>query len=464
MASSTQAVVAGSRTFALALFAPLTERMGSRPRIAPEPQQALAICAGSPGILIVEYGPPWLPVLQQLLRPAGGQRVIAALPRGQEGAAIELAPLGVELVPWDGQPGPVLAALERLLAGPSGPAAGPVAAPGAPPASTSARDLGDLFSGLGPRAGLGEPGSTAPAASATATVPWQPPAAPPPAAWPGAVPGEDEAEVALVLALRGTLRPEAPLAALAAQTLASLSDLERRALGGANLPFDVKPVCRAAVMRLRTAAALASVPKPPARVDWPALQALLAELDGVLAQVNPLAAEAPKELQGPLEAIRNGLVHEAVDFSEAAQGLEAAGEPAPEALPERPAARPAAATRVLSVGVAQEEAPEARRRRIGPLVALVLLVALGLTYHAWQYLTTAPPVPPPTLGGAPSQTYAFRNENGQFLIALGSKPVDPGELQRFIEQEKKKGNAVRQVAPGRWIVEPEAVRKKEQKP
>jgi hypothetical protein len=126
MAPSTDVVLAGSKAFALALFAPVTERVGSRPRIAPDPQQALALCAGSSGLLLVEFSEPWLPVLKQLRAQAPGLRVVAALAPGQESAALALAPLGVEAVPWDGQAAPVLAAVTKVL----GP--GAVASPAAP--------------------------------------------------------------------------------------------------------------------------------------------------------------------------------------------------------------------------------------------------------------------------------------------------------------------------------------------
>ncbi len=126
MAPSTDVVLAGSKAFALALFAPVTERVGSRPRIAPEPQQAVTLCAGSSGLLLVEFSEPWLPVLQQLRAQVPGLRVVAALPQGQEAAALALAPLGVEAVPWDGQAAPILAAVTKLL----GP--GAVASPPAP--------------------------------------------------------------------------------------------------------------------------------------------------------------------------------------------------------------------------------------------------------------------------------------------------------------------------------------------
>ncbi|HET9555325.1 MAG TPA: hypothetical protein VFP50_20335, partial [Anaeromyxobacteraceae bacterium] len=133
----TDAVVAGSKAFALALFAPLTERAAARPRVAADPAQAQALCQGCTGILVLEYDARWLPVLRQLRREEAGLRIVAALPRGMEAAALHLGPLGVEAVPWDGQAATVMPAVERLLAAaPSAPAPAPVkAVPAAAPAA-----------------------------------------------------------------------------------------------------------------------------------------------------------------------------------------------------------------------------------------------------------------------------------------------------------------------------------------
>lgn len=507
MAPPMDVVLAGTKPFALALFAPLTERTGSRPRIAPDPAQALALCGASSGLLVVEYGAAWLPALAQLRQQAPGLRIVAALPRGQEGAALSLAPLGVEAVPWDGQPAPVVAAVERAAGAagsqapapapavarpapptlvaprppppavaapapvrPPAPAAPPVAVPpvAVPPvaAPAPAAEPLDLFSDLGGTEATPVPGATPavdPLVAAAAR-----PSAPPPytgpsavearsaAAWPSAVPSADEAEAALVLHLRGKLGPDAPLASLTRQAVAGMSELERQALGGAALPFDGGPIYRAAVLRLRVAAALATAPAPPARIDDAAVQRLLADLDAALAEVNPLAQGAPPEHRPVVEAVRNALVREAVDFSEAAHRATSAGPP-PAEVQARPAPRAAApAAKVLSVQAGAAVDDEEERRRRGPLVLLVLVVLAIAAVMGWQQASRPPVRPPRTYAGAPANTYAMKNGKNDVLVQVPGKSVDPAELERFRAAEKQKGNEVREIGPGQWLIAPAA--------
>ena len=565
MAPSTDVVLAGSKAFALALFAPVTERVGSRPRIAPEPQQALTLCAGSSGLLLVEFSEAWLPVLKQLRAQAPGLRVVAALPQGQEAAVLALAPLGVEAVPWDGQAAPILAAVTKVLAAgavasspasqgvtrppiapaatappaaarpmvpqaprapattPAGgtpaapvaprvpattpprpipvapaaprapattPAAGtPAAPPGARPPATTPAGGTPAVSAPQP-AQAAAPPAAAPPAAAPPVVPATPPTAPPasdlfddlepaeaapeaqsapalapytlpPAAeapahaghWPSGLPSEDEAESALVLYTRGKLRPDAPLAAVTRDAVKGMSELERQVVGGAELPFDGQPIYKAAVLRLRVAAALATVPTEQARVDDAAVQALLAELDGVLALVNPLAMAAPPEHQPALEAVRNALVREAVDFSEAAHRVSAGGAP-PERASTRPVARSQApVSRVLSLQAGEEEEPRVERRRRAPVAVLILLVLAIAGVLVWQEVARPPVKAPPSFDGAPANTVAVTNGPYRLMVVAPGKQVDPGELARFRSQEEKKGNVVTEVAPGNWLIE-----------
>lgn len=84
-------------------------------------------------------------------------------------------------------------------------------------------------------------------------------------------------------------------------------------------PIDTEPVRRAAVMRVRVAVALSSAPGAGGAVDAGALSTFLADIDALLSDVNALAAGAPADVQASLEAMRNALVKEAIDFSEAVQ-------------------------------------------------------------------------------------------------------------------------------------------------
>src|SRR5512146_2077887 len=86
MTSQFETVIAGSRPFALALFAPLTERVGTRPRIAADPLQAAALVPGA-GLVVLELQGSWVDGLQRLVAERPELRFVVALPEGIEGAA-----------------------------------------------------------------------------------------------------------------------------------------------------------------------------------------------------------------------------------------------------------------------------------------------------------------------------------------------------------------------------------------
>jgi hypothetical protein len=311
MTGPTDVIIAGTKPFALALFAPVTERAGSRPRIAPEPGTALTLCAASSGVLVVEYEPRWLPALTQLHLQRPGLRVVAALRLGQEGAALELGPLAIEAVPWDGQARSVLPAIERAIGGARAAArttTGPVAsAPaGPPPALDLFKDLGartvtpalgrvaarpapvvateagaqpalDLFKDLG-AFGAG------PAVAGLERLPALSMAAPAgDAAWPANGPTAAEAELALRGALDGAADPSS-LGVVAAQTALGLTALEREVFKGGAPAVDAELVRHAAILRLRVAAALATTPPPGTPSDGAAVAELLSEIDGLLVE------------------------------------------------------------------------------------------------------------------------------------------------------------------------------------
>jgi hypothetical protein len=271
------------------------------------------------------------------------------------------------------------------------------------------------------------------------------------------VTGEDEAEAALVLALRGALKPEAPLAGVATATLASLSELERQVLGGAALPFDTQPVYRAAVLRLRVASALATVPSPPARVDGAAVQRLLGELDAVLGEVKPLAAGAPPEHQLALEAVRNALVREAVNFSEAAHRLGEGSEPAP-SVTARPHAPASAATpRVLSVQAGSDVVDERetrRRRTIWAIFAVVILA--GAAVHGYRYFQREKAISAlPSIPGAPDGMMLLPSRPGmpRTLMPVKGAP-DRQQLEKFRAQQLLLGYKVIEQAGGVLVIVP----------
>jgi hypothetical protein len=476
MSGPTEVVIAGTKPFALALFAPVTERAGSRPRIAPEPAAALTLCVQSTDLLVVEYEPRWLPALTKLRLDRPSLRVVAALPRGQEGAALALGPLSIDAVPWDGQAVSVMPAIARALDGVrSPPTTSPVevavpraadrqaptaAAPAPAAVPAAAVDVAtqaaspaapgatlDLFQDLGATAATPYPASLAAVGSLPLPLPSRTGTA-----WPATGPSAAEAELALRALLAG--RPDtSPLRAVIEQTVAGLSGLERDVFSGA-VPVDAELIRHAAVLRLRAAAALATRPPPGTPIDSAAIAELLSEIDGVLHQVKALLDGATPEVKPQLEAIRNALVKEAVDFSEACHEIGTAELPLVPA-PARITGR-AAAARVLSsrAGLDTEDRPEERRRRVLPLVILAVVLASGAAYHASTIYLAPPKQQPTTFEGAPAGTMAVQNGNAYFLVALPGKKVSGAELEGFKQREARRGNRVREVGPGTWIIEP----------
>lgn len=471
MAGPTDVVIAGTRPFALALFAPVTERAGTRPRIAPEPSMVLTLCADSSGVLVVEYDPRWLPALTLLRQKQPGLRVVAALPRGQEGAALSLGPLQIDAVPWDGQALSVLPAIERAIGGSSARAAAspavavvqtlvsppPVRAASSPgltgpaPAAPPEAPTLDLFHDLGATAATPIPATQAavPAMAAPARVGLL--------SWPASGPSAAEAELLLRGAVAGAV-DLSPLRAVTEQTIAGLSPLEREVFTGGTLAVDAELIRHAAVLRLRVAAALASRPPPGTAIDGAAVAELLSEIDGVLGAVKGLLADAPPEVKVSLEAIRNALVKEAVDFSEASHeaGVSDAG-----AVSARPAVtRPIAATRVVNVRAGETEPEEAQRQRSRLLWVVLALAVLGAgAFHGYRWWKTEQVVAQmQTLPGQPSRMMLLPATPGattRELVPMGGAP-DRAEVERFKAQQRLLGNTVTETSLGGLVIKPEA--------
>src|SRR5512142_1761460 len=132
--SSSGAVVAGTRAFAITLLAPLTARVGTRPRVAADLAQALALCPGPGGVVVIEYaGEGSLPGVERLVR--AGVRAVVAVPPEHGAAEAALRAVGAEPVRWDGRPELVVAA---LAAADPPPGASAIAVVGPPPGPRSA--------------------------------------------------------------------------------------------------------------------------------------------------------------------------------------------------------------------------------------------------------------------------------------------------------------------------------------
>jgi len=266
------------------------------------------------------------------------------------------------------------------------------------------------------------------------------------AVWPATVASIATAETLLAGALRGA--GESGAAAEAAARVASaLSPDERAALTGGPVAHDPALLRAAAALRLRLDLALATVPAAGAPFDGPAAQALLGEVDAVLAQVKAASDAAEPALVTSLKPIRLALVDGGVALAAGLNELVPLGVLAP-ARPAAPAREPGA--RLLTNERDEEVAP---RRAMRLWVALGVATAIAASYHGWARATRNA-TPPPTFAGAPVNTLGVERGGTRALSALPGKAVNPTELERFKAAEQAKGNIVKQTGPGTWVVAP----------
>jgi hypothetical protein len=270
---------------------------------------------------------------------------------------------------------------------------------------------------------------------------------------PAALPSAEEAEGILTAALRGEVDPDPAWRVAADGVLQALCGAERAALSAGPLPSDPDPALLRATAGLRLRLDIAVV-LVPTRTDLHAtvFPALLAEVDALLVRVKAAASEAPSDAAEALEAVRLALVDGGVTLAGAmARALPAA--PAVSAVPTSSPARPA--PRVLS-NVTAAEAAAASRGGKGVWVALALAAVVAAGYHGWQFATRKPPAALPTLAGAPAHTFVIRQGASVVLNLEPGATVDAGELERFATQERAKGNEVRAIGNGMWMVAPAA--------
>jgi hypothetical protein len=266
--------------------------------------------------------------------------------------------------------------------------------------------------------------------------------------WPANVPMAAAAEALLAAALRG-LPGSGAAAEAAARVGSALSPYERAALTGGPVAHAPALLRAAAALRLRLELALATVPAAGAPFDGPAAQALLGEVDAVLAQVKAAADAAQPALAASLDPIRLALVDGGVALAGAHARLTPEGIAPPVAQAAAPSSR--ASTRVISNEGESEAAPAAGK---GVWFALGAALLLTIAYHGYQFATRAPYEPPASLPGAPAQTYLVNQGASQVLRAYAGARIDPVELERFKAQEQARGNAVRELAAGIWVIEP----------
>ncbi len=149
LADSSEAVLAGSPAFLNAVLPPLAAALGVRPRVADAPHQVFALCQDGARLLVCEYrGPEWLPLVEDLKTTFGDElRILVGVPVERASATGPLTGAGAdEVLRWDGEPGELVAAAERLaglaaeIPAPSPQRPAPAVAPSRPsPAVTPAR-------------------------------------------------------------------------------------------------------------------------------------------------------------------------------------------------------------------------------------------------------------------------------------------------------------------------------------
>jgi hypothetical protein len=208
------------------------------------------------------------------------------------------------------------------------------------------------------------------------------------------------------------------------------------------------------------AVALAARPPPGTSFDDAAVGELLSEIDVLLGAVKGLLKDASPEVKSSLEAIRNALVKEAVDFSEACHEVAAFESPATPAVV--PGSGRATGSRLISVRTGESE-PKATERKLGWLVWVVLALAvLGAgAFHGyrWWSLDRAMaelktyPGQPDGMRLMPAPPGATTRE----LVPLRGPP-DRAQVEKFKAQQRLLGYTITETSLGGLRIEPEAAK------
>jgi hypothetical protein len=506
-----EAVVAGSPEFVDAMLPMFTDRLGGAPRVADSPHLASALCQDGARLLVYEYGGrEWLSLCTELRAAIGPDLlVVVALPPEHATDIAQISASASAVVAWRGQVQPILDATHRVIAArdappppprrtgpiltpqparvavrpsptppaPSAPPPRPVMTPSSRPAVTPSRPVAavpppgasrspvpapahaaggvDPFDAIFDEVGTVE----APAGVAAASpqpAPQQsvpPPSAPPAplAVWPATVLSAVDGQAVVRAALSG-LWPEQRLRATTEKVVGSLSTAEKAATLGQKLPFDPVPVRRAVGLRWQVAAALDTLPAQGAQVDRAAIQDVLGGIDEVLTLLKAESDDASPEALRALEMVRHGLVKEAIDLTDALQQVLPA-DVVEEITTSRKAKRaePAPVTRMV------HPAPPRERERAGLpwglVIVLVLAVAGAAAYHGHRYVNRPRPAAP-VVTGAPSGTVGAVVPQGKIVITPAGAKLDPKEVENFTNLERAKGNEVREVMPGTFVVSP----------
>jgi hypothetical protein len=165
-------------------------------------------------------------------------------------------------------------------------------------------------------------------------------------------------------------------------------------------------------------------------------------------------------VQVSLEAMRNALVKEAIDFSEAVQRAAPQGALAPAAPADAGRAARARVVSVASRGEVEIARAEARRHlRLYLVAGLAVLAAVGFHGYGWVRARQAASDDAPSRSGVPANAVVSAPPISSAPIVVRKKDgsgFTPDELKRMQDEESLKGNDVRETVPGSVLILPKS--------
>jgi hypothetical protein len=268
-----------------------------------------------------------------------------------------------------------------------------------------------------------------------------------PATWPGNVPSQVQALE--VLCGKRTLAISLPNARRLQE---KLTLPEREALMDEGLADSLRD---AVAVRWRLAAAQDLLLTAGGRVDQVALQALLAEVDGVLGALRAATPASP-DMGLAIDRTWETLTQEAVDFSSnvKAASSQPAAAPAVHAAPKKPAA----------TGKVTFQAPEPEQQKNSKGTNKALFIGLGLTlalagaYHGANLGQNAQVTPPAYVyPGAPSDLIVITNASDNSLVVRSTRLGPPTPQQEaWLKQQEASGMQLKSQGEGSWLLVPAA--------
>ena len=90
----------------------------------------------------------------------------------------------------------------------------------------------------------------------------------------------------------------------------------------------------------------------------------------------------------------------------------------------------------------------------GLVVVLVVALVAAAAYHGYRYVNRARPTAAP-ITGAPSGTVGAVVPQGKVIVVPAGTRMDSKEMENFKNLERAKGNEVREISPGTFIISPQ---------